>query len=78
MKHEHQRTQFLMSRDNYESGLKDLLEDVALELEWYDSNYLKTVYLPQNVAGSKRISVHEWLNSREEKRNGGSAQTSGK
>jgi len=78
MKHEHQRTQFLISRDDYESALKDLLEDVALELEWHDNTYLKTVYLPQNAAGSKRISVDEWLDSREEKRNGSSAQTSGK
>lgn len=68
--------QFLMSRDEYESALKNLLEDIALELEWHDSSYLKTVHLPQNVAGSKRISVSEWLDDREAKRNDGSAQTS--
>lgn len=57
-----------MNSREYESALKDVLEDVALALEMYDPDYLHSVYMPQNVAGVERITVVEWLTARYEKR----------
>lgn len=57
-----------MNSREYESALKNLLEDVALALEMYDPGYLHSVYMPQNVTGVERITVVEWLTARYEKR----------
>lgn len=57
-----------MNQREYESALKDVLEALALVVEEYEPNYLRTVHMPHNVPSAKRVSVLEWLDLREEKR----------
>lgn len=66
-------TEYLMTRREYESALKDLLEEVAYALDWHDPALLKRLHLPQNVKGSKRVTLDEWLDAREEKRQRGAS-----
>lgn len=61
-------TEYLMSHREYESALKEVLEEVAYALDWHEPELLKKLYLPQNVKGSKKITLDQWLDAREEKR----------
>lgn len=58
-----------MNQREYESALKDLLEQVAYRLEYYEPNFLDELKMPQNVPGVPRISVTKWLDARWTKRN---------
>lgn len=58
-----------MNQREYESALKDLLEDVAEVLEEYEPDYLRDVNMPQNVPGVPQISVKDRLDARWTKRN---------
>ena len=58
-----------MNPREYESALKDLLEEVAEVLEEYEPDYLRDVNMPQNVPGVPQISVKDWLDARWTKRN---------
>lgn len=54
-----------MNQRQYESGLKNLLEDLAEELEKHDAEALNNYYLPTNVPGVKPLSVGDWLRIRQ-------------
>lgn len=57
----------LMTQRQYESALKDLIEEMVCWLE--DPHYrLYDLYMPQNIEGAKPITVLEWLDKREQKR----------
>lgn len=58
-----------MNQREYESALKDLLEEVALLAEDHYPKNLKRLYMPQNVPGVPPISVSDWLDARWTKRN---------
>lgn len=57
-----------MNQQEYESALKDLLEEVAEGLEEYEPA-IRGLYMPQNVPGVPQISVKDWLDARWTKRN---------
>lgn len=57
-----------MNPREYESALKDLLEEVALLAEDHYPKNLDRLYMPQNVPGAPQISVKEWLEARWTKR----------
>lgn len=60
---------YVMNQRDYESALKDLLEEVALVVEDYDPDYLRDLYMPQNVPGIEPITLDAWLDARWTKRN---------
>lgn len=53
----------------YESALKDLLEEMATLVEEHYLTDLESLYMPQNVPGADKISVKDWLDARWIKRN---------
>ena len=48
-----------MTQREYESRLKDLIEDEELLYGWF---------MPQNVAGAAPIDLLDWVDAREKKR----------
>lgn len=58
-----------MNQREYESALKDLLEEMATLVEEHYLTDLESVYMPQNVQGVDKISVKDWLDARWTKRN---------
>lgn len=58
-----------MNQQEYESALKDLLEEVALALEEHEPDFLRDIHMPQNVTGVEPISLADWLDARWTKRN---------
>jgi len=58
-----------MNQREYESALKDLLEEMATLVEEHYLTDLESVYMPQNVPGVDKISVKDWLDARWIKRN---------
>lgn len=57
-----------MNQRSYESALKDLLEDIATSLEFYEPGRLAKLKMPNNVNGVPEITVVEWLDARYQKR----------
>lgn len=58
----------LMTQRQYESALKDLIEEMAHKLDWYEPNWVSENYLPSNIEGVNPIRVVDWLVVREAKR----------
>lgn len=58
---------YILTQQEYEHELKDLVQELALELYAYDPDYLDNVWLPQNVEGVPAISVMNWIIARAKK-----------
>lgn len=58
-----------MNQREYESALKDLLEEVTLALEDHEPDLIRDFYMPQNIPGVEPIRLDKWLDARWTKRN---------
>lgn len=57
----------LLTQRQYESDLKDLIEEIVCWLE--DPHYkLYDLYMPRRTVEDKPLTVLEWLQKREQKR----------
>lgn len=61
-----------MTQRQYESALKDLIEEMAHKLDWYEPDWVFENYLPSNIEGVRPIRIADWLLVREGKRDSAS------